>query len=159
MTSSQRCPNVTLMGSPAVQLIGRYGTGFPGCEWETGPTYVCIPSNSFPHRGRLGWKGARLTTTTYKNEPRHLRRIWDLGPRVFDKANPNLLCIFLFGNYLESYFKKEINNQSRRNMHGRSGFFSSRAFRMWSRIFCSPSGLFGNWFYCVHLLGVESSCT
>ena len=38
----------------------------------------------------------------------HIRRIWDLVTRVFCRANPILLGIFLSGRYLESYFEKEV---------------------------------------------------
>ena len=38
----------------------------------------------------------------------HLRRVRDLGRRVFGEANPILLSPFLFGHYLQNYFEKEV---------------------------------------------------
>ena len=36
----------------------------------------------------------------FANEPRHLRRTWDLSTRVFDEAGSILLGMFLFGHYI-----------------------------------------------------------
>ena len=46
------------------------------------------------------------TNNKFDNKPRHLRRTWDLGTRIFGEANLILLQPFLFGNYLERYLKK-----------------------------------------------------
>ena len=83
-------------------------------------------------------------------DPRLFRRIWDLGTRVFDKANPNLPGIFLFERYLESYFEKIGQKWITQNIPGRSEFCSLRAFRIWSWICHSPFGSLANWF-CVCL--------
>jgi len=70
----------------------------------------------------------------FRYKPRHLRRTWYLGTRIFDKANPNLLGVILFEHYLESYFEKEVKNGSDKIISSRFGFSSPRAFQRWSRI-------------------------
>ena len=49
-------------------------------------------------------------------DPRALRRVWDLGRRVFDETNPNLPGAFLFGHYFRSYYEKEVKI-ARTKMH------------------------------------------
>ena len=72
-------------------------------------------------------------------------RIWDLGTRGFDEANPILLWLFFSGQYLENYLKK-ISKMNFTKIVKTHGFFSSIAFQWWSRNCHSPFNFSGNWF-------------
>ena len=98
---------------------------------------------------RLPW----LTKKQLPDEPRHLRRISDFGRRVFDEANPILLWRFFSGQYLKSYFEKEVKNEFYKDIQSRFGFSLPRAFRMWSLKSRSPYNFSGNCFLCVFTWG------
>ena len=49
-----------------------------------------------------------ITKNQFTIWARHFRRIWDLGTRGFNEGNNLiLLCLSLFGQFLESYFEKK----------------------------------------------------
>ena len=101
--------------------------------------------NAPPHRVPLRGRAKKGIRTGHHDIYIHLRRIRDLGTRVFDKANPIQPGLFLFGPYLENYFEKEVKrdhtkivtailDSPRRELSVRSHVF----------VVHSSSGLFGN---------------
>ena len=98
---------------------------------------------------RVWYYRAHASQLDFLNKQSHPRRTWDLWPRVYDKANPNIPGLFLFGHYLESFFEKRSKWITQiQTQH--IWFSSSRFFQWWSRICRSPSGSFGSWlFACV----------
>ena len=79
--------------------------------------------------------------------PRHLRRVWDLGRRVFDAANPNLPGLFLLRPCFHLFQSLRGQKQILQNIQCRSWFSSPRAFERWYRNCRNPSGSLANWFF------------
>ena len=98
----------------------------------------------------------------FSYKPRHLRRTWDLGSRVFDETNLNLPCICIFVLTLHIWkiiLKKEIKSCSHKNIYTADIDWTRQelSVRYLGFVVYSPSGLFGNC-VCVRLHRQQFSC-